>query len=295
MTIHLAYKQLLAQLYDVYDNREAANIADLVIEHVTGQRKIDRIIYKEIPLNDEQQEQLQKITVELLHHRPVQYVLAEAWFMNMKLRVNESVLIPRPETEELVEWILDHIKKSGNKEISLIDIGTGSGCIPIAIKKKIPEVAVSAIEVSDEALELAILNSLEQKVLADFFHLDFLNEKEWNQLGKYNIIVSNPPYIKKSEENEMHGNVIKYEPHIALFVPDDDPLLFYRAIARFSAAHLKPAGSVYVEINEALGNEVVRLFEKTGFAEVVLKKDMQGKDRMIRAKLNSQAKAEASS
>src|SRR5690349_5452475 len=127
MTIHLAYKQLLVQLYEVYDNREAANIADMVIEHVTGQRKIDRIIYKDLPVNVEQQEQLKKITIDLLHSKPIQYVLGEAWFMGMKLSVNENVLIPRPETEELVEWIIDYIKKFGNEDISLLDIGTGSG------------------------------------------------------------------------------------------------------------------------------------------------------------------------
>ncbi|MDQ6814719.1 MAG: peptide chain release factor N(5)-glutamine methyltransferase, partial [Bacteroidota bacterium] len=139
MTIHLAYQQLLAELYEIYDHREAANIADMVIEHVTRQRKIDRIIYKDIPVNIEQQEQLQKIIRELLQHKPVQYVLQEAWFMDMKLRVSESVLIPRSETEELVDWIISDIKKSGSKEISLFDIGTGSGCIPIAVRKKIPE------------------------------------------------------------------------------------------------------------------------------------------------------------
>jgi release factor glutamine methyltransferase len=284
MTIHLAYQQLLTQLYEVYDNREAANIADMVIEHVTGQRKIERIIYKDIPVNAEQQEQIQKISGELLRQRPVQYVLGEAWFMDLKLRVNERVLIPRPETEELVEWILNDVKKSGNKAISLFDIGTGSGCIPIAVRKKMPEVAVSAIDVSDDALQVAILNSIEQKVLVDFLHLDFLKEEEWNQLGKYNIIVSNPPYVKKSEESLMRDNVLKYEPHLALFVPDDDALVFYKAIAKFSKAHLRPDGSVYVEINEALGEDVVALFRSNGFKEVVLKKDIHGKDRMVRAK-----------
>jgi release factor glutamine methyltransferase len=287
MTIHLAYKQLLAQLYDVYDHREAANIADMVIEHVTGQRKIDRIVYKDLPVNTEQQEQLKKITGELLKSRPVQYVLGEAWFMDMKLRVNENVLIPRPETEELVEWIIDDIKKSGNDAISLIDIGTGSGCIPIAMRKKIPTATVSAIDVSDAALQLAILNSIDQNVLIDFLHLDFLDESEWKQLGKYHIIVSNPPYIKKSEESSMNENVIKYEPHVALFVPDEDALVFYRAIAKFSLTHLKPEGCVYVEINEALGSDVVSLFEEQGFQNVILKKDMQGKDRMVKAILNN--------
>ncbi|HSU50007.1 MAG TPA: peptide chain release factor N(5)-glutamine methyltransferase [Segetibacter sp.] len=283
MTIHLAYKQLLAQLYEVYDNREAANIADMVIEHVTGQRKIDRIIYKDLPVNVEQQEQLKKITIELLQSRPVQYVLGEAWFMGMKLSVNENVLIPRPETEELVEWIIDDIKKFGNEDISLLDIGTGSGCIPIAIRKKLPTAAVSAIDVSHDALQVAILNSIQQNALVDFLQLDFLNEKEWHQLGKYHLIVSNPPYIKISEEKSMDQNVLKFEPHLALFVPNEDALLFYRAIAKFSLTHLKRGGRVYVEINEALGKDVVRLFEENEFSEVILKKDMQGKDRMVKA------------
>lgn len=136
MTIHLAYQRLLAQLYERYDNREAANIADMVIEHVTGQRKIERIVYKDLPVNEARQNELEKIADELLNNRPIQYVLGEAWFMDMKLMVNEHVLIPRPETEELVQWIIDDIIKSGNKDVSVIDIGTGSGCIPIALKKK---------------------------------------------------------------------------------------------------------------------------------------------------------------
>ncbi|MCW3111663.1 MAG: peptide chain release factor N(5)-glutamine methyltransferase, partial [Segetibacter sp.] len=265
MTIQLAYQQLLTQLYEVYENREAANIADMVLEHVTGQRKIDRILYRDIPVTPAQQAKIEKITGQLLQLRPIQYVLGEAWFMEMKLRVNESVLIPRPETEELVEWIIADIKKTGNKEISVFDIGTGSGCIPIAIRKKIPEVAVSAIDVSDDALQVAILNSIEQKVLVDFLHLDFLNEEEWNQLGKYNVIVSNPPYIKQSEEDSMRDNVLKFEPRMALFVPNEDPLLFYKRIAKFGRSHLKSGGTIYVEINEALGTEVVELFKENGF------------------------------
>jgi len=283
MTIHLAYQQLLARLYEIYDNREAANIADMVIEHVTGQRKIDRIVYKDLPVDEIQQSKLEKIVKELLGPRPVQYTIGEAWFMNMKLSVNESVLIPRPETEELVAWILEDIKTSCKKEVSLIDIGTGSGCIPIAVRKKIPETAVSAIDISDEALQVARLNSIAQKVLVDFLHVNFLDKKQWNQLGSYDVIVSNPPYIKQSEEAAMKENVLKYEPAIALFVPNDDALLFYKTIAKFSQTHLKQAGSVYVEINEALGDEVVNLFKEKGFNEVILKKDMQGKDRMVKA------------
>ena len=283
MTIQFAYKQLLAQLYEIYDAREAANIADWVIENVTGQRKIDRIVYKDFPVSEAQQLQLANIVEELLQHKPVQYVLGEAWFADMKLMVNKSVLIPRPETEELVEWMSEDIKKSGNAEISLVDVGTGSGCIAIAMKKKLPGLKVSAIDVSKDALEVAKLNSLKQKTNVQFFHLDFLNENEWNSLEKYNIIASNPPYIKESEAADMQKNVLQYEPHLALFVPDENALTFYEAIARFSGEHLKPDGSVYVEINEALGDQVVELFAKNGLSKIILKKDLQGKDRMVKA------------
>ena len=282
MTIHLAYQRLLAQLYEVYETREAANIADMVMEEVTGQRKIERIVYKDLPISEEQQKQLEKISDELLNYRPVQYVLGEAWFMDMKLLVNEHVLIPRPETEELVEWIIKDVEQSGNKGLSLIDIGTGSGCIPIAVKRKIPQITVCAIDISDDALQVAKLNAIDLKVEVKFLNLDFLDEEEWKQLGNYDLIVSNPPYIKKSEESTMRDNVLKYEPPLALFVPNENALIFYEAIARFSREHLKPGGSIYVEINEAFGEDVVKLFKEEGFADVVLKKDMQGKDRMVR-------------
>jgi len=271
-------------LYEVYEPREAANIADMVIEEVTGQRKIERIVYKDLPVSGEQQKQLEKISDELLNHRPVQYVLNEAWFMDMKLLVNEHVLIPRPETEELVEWIIKDVEQSGNKELSLIDIGTGSGCIPIAVKRKVPQITVCAIDISDDALQVAKQNSLEQNAIIDFLHVDFLKEIDWNKLGMYDRIVSNPPYIKKSEEAVMRDNVLKYEPHLALFVPNEAELLFYKAIARFSQEHLKPGGSVYVEINEALGEQVIKVFTKNGFSDIILKKDMQGKDRMVKAR-----------
>lgn len=283
MTISLAYQRLLARLYEVYDQREAANIADMVLEHVTGQRKIDRIVYKDIQVNEEQQKELERIGDELLQQKPVQQVLGHAWFMDMKLGINEHVLIPRPETEELAQWIIDDLKASGLKEQSLIDIGTGSGCIPIAVRRKLPDVAVSAVDVSDDALQVAILNSIEQKVLVDFLHLDFLDESEWKHLGKYNIIVSNPPYIKISEQSSMSDNVVRYEPHVALFVPDDNALIFYQKIARFAKNHLKASGCVYVEINEVLGPAAVELFKSYGYSDVSLRRDMQGKDRCVRA------------
>ncbi len=288
MTLQLAYRQLLTQLYEIYDTREAANIADWVIEHVTGQQKIDRIVYKDLPVSAQQQQTLQVITNQLLQHQPVQYVLGEAWFCDMKLYLNENVLIPRPETEELVEWIVEDVagcrcRYSGDQKLMLLDIGTGSGCIAIALKKRISNAEVYAIDVSKGTLNVAKQNATQQYVDVNFLHLDFLTKSKWEQLPAFDIIVSNPPYVTKSEEQTMQPNVLVYEPHIALFVPDEDALKFYKAIAAFAQTHLQANGSIFVEINEALGVQVTDLFKQCGFKNITLKKDLQGKDRMIKA------------
>lgn len=285
MTIHLAYQQLLAQLYELYEDREAANIADMVIENVTGQRKIDRILYKELPLSQPQQERLALLTKALLQHRPVQYVLNEAWFINLKLYVDDNVLIPRPETAELVDWVVRDLKtgpRSADK-LCLLDIGTGSGCIPIALKKQLPAYAVSAVDVSENALEIARKNAHAHQAQIDFKQLDFLNTKHWKQLTRFDVIISNPPYIKNSEQENMSANVLQHEPHLALFVPDENALVFYVAIAEFAQEHLAKTGSIYVEINEALGQQVVEMFNANGFKKVEIQKDLQGKDRMVKA------------
>lgn len=285
MTMHLAYQQLSAQLCAIYDDREAANIASLLIEHITGQTKIERILNKECLLTKPQEEKIVTYTEQLLQHRPIQYVLNEAWFVNMKLYVDERVLIPRPETEELVDWIVRDVRaqprRAGN--ICLLDIGTGSGCIPIAIKKQLPAHLLSAVDISDEALEVAKRNAAAQQVKIDFYPIDFLNKKDWNKLESFDVIISNPPYIKKSEEASMADNVSQYEPHIALFVPDENALIFYRAIAEFAKGHLVEKGSIYVEINEALGAQVIEMFRQYGFEHTELRKDLQGRDRMIKA------------
>ncbi len=286
MTIQLAYKQLLAQLYQVYDDREAANIAGWVIEHVTGQNKLNRILYKDLPVSEDQQQLLFQITSELLQHRPVQYVLNECWFDGMKLYVDETVLIPRPETEELVDWIVNdwrQIAVTVNKPRRLLDMGTGSGCLPIALKKQLPAYSISAIDISEEALRVADRNAQQQKVQIQWMQADMLQPGSLSVYDTFDVIVSNPPYIKRSEAAAMAANVLRHEPALALFVPDDDALVFYRAIARFAAEHLQPEGAVYVEINEALGQQVSDLFSEAGFTQVVLRKDLQGKDRMIKA------------
>jgi release factor glutamine methyltransferase len=276
MTIQQVYHFLQQQLSTIYDTDEAANIADLVIEHITGYKKLGRITHKDLLMNKKQIEQLQTLTIDLLEHKPVHYVLGEAWFYEMKFYVNEHVLIPRPETEELVELVTSYKLPV----TSILDIGTGSGCIPITLKKKLPKAHVTSIDISANALAVAQQNAANLNTEISFKELDFLNETNWADLDCYDIIVSNPPYIKQSESANMHVNVLLFEPHIALFVEDEDALLFYRKIADFGKTHLNALGKIFVEINEVLGAETVTLFESYGY-EAILKKDMQGKDRMI--------------
>jgi release factor glutamine methyltransferase len=278
MTLHEAQQQLQTSLYELYDNREAANIADWVMEHVTGMRKIDRIMHKQSPLSPERIAQLQQYTRELLTHKPVQYVLHEAWFCGISFYVDDNVLIPRPETEELVEWV---VAEAGSKQ-SILDIGTGSGCIPVSLKKKLPEVKVYSCDVSSPALMVAAKNAAARNITVHFIQADFLDTTSWSSLPAVDIIVSNPPYIPHNDQQTMLQNVLVYEPHLALFVPNEDPLVFYKAIARFAKEKLRPGGMIFVEIHEDLGAQTKALFEANGFVAEV-KKDFQGKDRMVKA------------
>ena len=289
MTLNEARTVLTKELTKVYDNDELKNIIDLVIEHVTNMPRAEQVKNKVPYLTCTQLENLDQITERLKKNEPVQYVLGEAWFAGMKFKVNKNVLIPRPETEELVDWIVKEGQRSNpdsyrDESQNIIDIGTGSGCIPIIIKKKLPEANVSAIDVCSEALFTATENALELNAEVDFLLLDFLDEEKWKELAQYDIIVSNPPYVKQSEINTMHQRVKEFEPHLALFVSDNDALLFYKKLSGFSIDHLKPGGSLFVEINEVLGEQVVNIFRSAGFANVELRKDMQGKDRMVKAK-----------
>ena len=283
MTINTAYQQLLYQLYALYDNREAANIADWVIDYITGQKRIDRILYKSIPLNDEQELQLITFTNQLLQHQPVQYVLNEAWFAGMRFYVDDSVLIPRPETEELVE-LISNFKFQISNSLQILDVGTGSGCIPIALKKKLPNANITSIDISDKALDIAKKNAIVLQADILFKQVNFLDETSWDDLGQFDSIVSNPPYIKQSESNTMSSHVTAYEPSIALFVADDDALIFYKNIAIFGLHHLTESGQIFVEINEILGNETMAMFNSYGY-KTDLKKDLQGRDRLIHARL----------
>jgi release factor glutamine methyltransferase len=279
MTIGQLYDRMTTQLKTLYDDREAASVTGLILESRLGIRRVDRILRKTELLEREQEDLLLEDLRALLAGEPVQYVLGEAWFDGLLLRVNRHVLIPRPETEELVHWVAE----SGLSAPAILDIGTGSGCIPLALQKRLPEAMIAGLDISGEALALAKENATRHRLPVRFLRADILDETTWTGLSGYDLIVSNPPYIIQREKKDMHERVLDYEPHLALFVPDEDPLLFYRKIARFANMHLDPGGALYLEINEALGAETVRLLEQEGFKQIILKKDLQGKDRMIRA------------
>ena len=279
MTIKQAIRLVKNKLLPLYDESEALNIANWVVEYLTGYDKSMHAHAAMLEMNSRQEKELEAVTERLAAHEPVQYVLNEAWFYDMKFYVNEQVLIPRPETEELVYWILG---ENAAGESRILDIGTGSGCIAITLKYKLPGSEVWAIDLSTEALEVAKKNAAEKKALIQFEELDFLDKNGWEKLPVFDLIVSNPPYVKLHEKEGMLPNVLQYEPPSALFVPDEDALVFYRAIAEFALLHLKERGRIYCEINENLGEQTRKLFEEKGFS-VQVKKDMQGKDRMIRA------------
>jgi release factor glutamine methyltransferase len=234
---------------------------------------------REETLSPEQLRVFQRYREELLAHRPVQYVLGESWFAGMRFQVDERVLIPRPETEELVDWIVSSAGGPGD----LLDVGTGSGCIAVSVARKRPDLAVTACDLSVGALEVAQQNSAALAAGVSFIQLDFLDRGAWRQLPPLRWVVSNPPYIVAAEGAWMARHVIDYEPHTALFVPETDALVFYRALGEFARRGLEPGGGVFAEIHEDRGAAALQLMKEYGAREVVLRKDLQGKDRMIKA------------
>jgi release factor glutamine methyltransferase len=278
MTINEARIALLNNLNTIYDERESSAITDLVFERITGLKKIDRILNKNENLSEQNARALKEFINQLMSHKPVQYVLGEAWFYGMKLFVNEDVLIPRPETEELVEWALGSLKKKAK----VLDVGTGSGCIPIVIKKELPSAEVYACDISEDALAVAKKNAEAQGTQINFKQLDFLSAEQRSLLPEFDLIISNPPYIALQEKSEIDKHVVEYEPHLALFVPDADDLVFYRQLVEFGRSHLHPAGFMFMEIHYAKAPAVEELFRSNGY-EIERRKDMHGNDRMIKA------------
>jgi release factor glutamine methyltransferase len=289
MDLQQAQRQLTTQLSPLYGGREASIIADWVMQHLTGRKRIDRLVSSSEPLSNPLLQQYEKYRDELLAHRPVQYVLHESWFEGMKFYVDERVLIPRPETEELVEWVAQSITipaaPSATAPPGILDAGTGSGCIAIALAKKFPALAVHACDISEAALDVARHNALTLDAGKNihFYPLDFLDSDQWVNLPAIRWIVSNPPYIPLKERPVMPAHVTGAEPSLALFVPDDDPLIFCRSLGNFARHRLTEGGGLFVEIHEDMSAPVMRLFRAIGAKEVVVKKDLQGKDRMVKA------------
>jgi len=279
MGIKELYRNYLLQLQQLYPLSEATVITDRAFESIANIKRADLVKDPMKQLNNKTIQQLSKAFEQLLAHKPIQYVLGEAWFYHLKFKVNEWVLIPRPETEELVEIVINS-RKSMVTDASILDIGTGSGCIAIAIKKNMPAAIVSAIDVSGEALKIAEENSKQNSTRINFMQMDFLDESTWDLLPQYNVIISNPPYISKKEEKTLAKNVRDYEPHLALFVPDKDPLLFYSKIAAFGRSHLNSNGQIYLEVHEDLATEARSLFQKH-YSSAEIKKDMFGRERML--------------
>ena len=279
MLIKELYRNFLVQLQKIYSLSEATHITDWVFEKVASLKRSDILKTPDKQITPVADNLIQKTLQELLLHKPVQYVLGEAWFYNMKLKVNEHVLIPRPETEELVEQLIKD-RKSKLTDPVILDIGTGSGCIPIAIKKSLPASRVTAIDISENALALAKENAALHNAHITFTQLDFLDESKWHTLPDSDIIISNPPYIPQNEKRKLDKKVTDFEPHLALFVPDESPFIFYEKIAAFGKNKLQHNGKIYLETHEDFANKVADLFRKD-YQTVMIKKDMYGKERMI--------------
>lgn len=280
MTLGSLIEDSKQKLSDVYDEKEAANLTHWIAEEILAQKRHEINLRVEQQLEEEQVKQWNDVLKRLLVGEPVQYIFGTSEFYGIKLKVNEHVLIPRPETEELVDHIIKQSKLlKGNLDI--LDIGTGSGCIPIALAKHLRDPRVISLDASKEAVELAIENATTHMVSIDFKVLDFMNTDNWSQLGKFDVMVSNPPYITEEEFDKLEKNVREFEPKQALISSGNDPFIFYRKIAEFALCHLKQGGKIYLELNSQHTKEICDIFENAGFKYLTLKQDMQGQDRIL--------------
>ena len=276
----------LQELSSLYEEQEIESFFYIILEKLHGLKRIDLALNPQTVMDGAHLKQWKNIVSELKKQRPVQYILGETTFYGLSFLVNENTLIPRPETEELVELIIESTNyELRNTKLKVLDIGTGSGCIAISLAKYLPTSEVFAIDISEKALATAKKNAELNKVAIDFIStniLDIINLSAVEGLDKqFDIIVSNPPYVRNLEKYEIKPNVLEYEPHLALFVDDIDPLLFYRKIAELAIKNLNPNGKLYFEINQYLGKETIKLLEDFGFRNVELKKDIYGNDRII--------------
>jgi len=282
----MTYQELWRQLAQVYDDGEAKALARMVYEVRYGLSFADICIGKDTQLSADNQTELAEIALRLERQEPIQYVLGQAEFCSRTFMVNEHVLIPRPETAELCQWIVSEVggERLAESGYSILDIGTGSGCIAVTLAAELPDARVTAWDISEEALQVARQNAKRTHVHVSFEQVDALAPRPLPLAPTWNLIVSNPPYICNKERARMEPNVLEHEPHTALFVPDDDPLLFYRAIARYGQAALARGGWLYFEINPLYATALCDMLSMMSYHDIQIKEDQFGKQRMIRAR-----------
>ncbi len=281
MTIKEANIYIRNELKSLYPQNEISAFAKIIFSDVFGLSSTDLIVKENFTFSEKDFENLKNIVNRLKKYEPLQYIIGFTEFYGLKFTVNPNVLIPRPETEELVDLIINDNKNE--KNLKILDVGTGSGCIAVSLGKNLPEAKIFAFDISGKALETAQTNALINKVKISFFQEDILNKNIFSKYGDFNIIVSNPPYVKISEKEKMQANVLKYEPETALFVFDEKPLIFYEAVCKFAGQKLMPGGKLYFEINEVYGKEVSELLINYGFTGITIIKDINGKDRIAKA------------
>ena len=269
-----------AELAPFYPETEITGFIQLIMNSVLGLSYTQMVMEKDRVLETFESDRIKAIVERLKTHEPIQYILGVAEFFGLELNVQPGVLIPRPETEELVDWIC---KTKIPKIAKMLDIGTGSGCIPLALKNELPAAEVMAVDVSENALLIATENAQKHQLEVTFELADILkwHERSW---PPFDVIVSNPPYVMEREKKQMEANVLEYEPGLALFVSDTDPLIFYRTIAQFASKQLNESGYLFFEINENLGDEMVELVKQLGFKSIELRRDLNGKNRMLRCR-----------
>lgn len=279
MTLKEAQKYLISSLLHLYSADEAKSVANIVLRQVTDYNQVQVLLYADELLSDLQRSRIECYLTELMQGVPVQYVIGIAFFAGLNFEVNPNVLIPRPETEELLDILVRDVGRLNSPV--LLDLGTGSGCIAISLKKKIPRAQVFALDVSNKALQVAKSNAQNHETHVCFIHADMLLEDLPNNIPLLDVIVSNPPYVTRQEQMSMHRNVLDHEPHLALFTPKESPLLFYESILRHAKRLLKPQGKIYLEINQYLGEETKELFLMAGFRNITLLNDFKNNQRFL--------------
>jgi release factor glutamine methyltransferase len=276
--------EFIQKLTPIYDAGEAESFFYLILEEKQQLKRIDLALHPDLEFSQEEIVVWNSILEQLKKEIPVQYLLGKTSFYGLDFEVNENVLIPRPETEELVDWIINaNLKIQESKNLKILDIGTGSGCIAISLAKNIPNSQVYAIDVSEKALATAKKNAELNNVNVTFISQNILQTEDL--LQQFDIIVSNPPYVRNLEKEEIKKNVLDNEPHLALFVEDNDALIFYKKIAELAQKNLSEHGLLYFEINQYLGKEMIDLLEKMNFENIELRKDIYGNDRMIKGNI----------